>query len=134
MTALTGIGARLRLTSPRLRGEVGLLRAMQSIVRSNPGEGEAPRTSMFGICGSSPSPQPSKSELRSSRPREERGEGDVIDGRCRLNLNSSRFSIVIPGWASWRRPGIQTHYGGYGFRVRSFHSRPGMTAAVVSAN
>src|SRR5712672_71387 len=27
------------LTSPRLRGEVGSLRAMQSIVRSNPGEG-----------------------------------------------------------------------------------------------
>ena len=57
------------LTSPRLRGEVGLLRAMQSIVRSNPGEGESPRTPMSGICGSSPSPQPSKSELRSSRPR-----------------------------------------------------------------
>src|SRR6266436_7750404 len=63
---------------------------MQSIVRSNPGEGESPRTPMFGICGSSTSPQPSKSELRSSRPREERGEGEVINRRCCLNLNSSR--------------------------------------------
>src|SRR6266404_9090677 len=44
---------------------------------------------MFGICGSSPSPQPSKSELRSSRPREERGEGEVIY-RLLPQPNSSR--------------------------------------------
>jgi len=37
---------------------------------------------MFGICASSPSPQPS--------PREEREEGEVIARRCCLNLNSSR--------------------------------------------
>src|SRR5258708_18921442 len=41
---------------------------------------------MFGICGNSPSPQPS--------PREERGEGEVIDRRCRLNLSSSRSREV----------------------------------------
>src|ERR1700737_2198388 len=35
--------------------------------------------------------------------------------------------VVIPGCASWRRPGIHTHDRGHGFRVRSFHSRPGMT-------
>src|SRR5229473_6078879 len=86
MIALSRIGADVWLTSPRLRGEVGL--------RSNPGEGESPRTPMFGICGSSPSPQPSKSELRSSRPREERGEGEVIDRGCCLNLNPSRSSVL----------------------------------------
>src|ERR1700687_52825 len=36
-------------------------------------------------------------------------------------------SSVIPGCASWRRPGIHTPDGGYGFRARSFCSRPGMT-------
>src|SRR5207247_6962646 len=33
----------------------------------------------------------------------------------------------VPGCASWRRPGIHTHDGGYGFRARSLCSRPGMT-------
>src|SRR4029450_6454614 len=28
--------------------------------------------------------------------------------------------FVIPGCAPWRRPGIHTHDGGYGFRVRGF--------------
>ena len=28
--------------------------------------------------------------------------------------------FVIPGCASWRRPGIHTHYRGYGFRARRF--------------
>jgi hypothetical protein len=37
------------------------------------------------------------------------------------------FKVVIPGCASWRRPGIHTHDGGYGFRAHSLHSRPGMT-------
>ena len=50
----------LLLTSPRLRGEVGL--------RSDPGEGDSPRTHLYRICGSSPSSRPS--------PREERGEGE----------------------------------------------------------
>src|ERR1700682_5440926 len=36
--------------------------------------------------------------------------------------------LVIPGCATWRRPGIHTHDRGYGFRVLSLHSRPGMTA------
>src|SRR5437762_9336510 len=36
--------------------------------------------------------------------------------------------LVIPGCATWRRPGIHTPDCGYGFRARSFHSRPGMTA------
>ena len=35
--------------------------------------------------------------------------------------------LVIPGCASWRRPGIHTPDRGNGFRARSFHSRPGMT-------
>src|SRR5260370_15600650 len=58
---------------------------------------------MSGICGSSPSPKPCKSELRSSRPREERGEGEVIDRRRCLDLNSSRsrkkwiaFALPLP--------------------------------------
>src|SRR3954464_11762507 len=29
-------------------------------------------------------------------------------------------SCVIPGCAPWRRPGIHTHDGGYGFRARDF--------------
>jgi len=60
---------RIWFTSPRLRGEVGLHR------RCNPGEGVQVyrQTTIAEKC---PSPQPSKSELRSSRPREERGEGD----------------------------------------------------------
>src|SRR6266852_2410274 len=46
-----------------------------------------------------PSPQPSKSELRSSRPREERGEGEVID---RLRLNASRSnSLMMIHFPSW---------------------------------
>src|SRR5258708_11922474 len=36
--------------------------------------------------------------------------------------------LVIPGCAAWRRPGIHTPDRGYGFRARSFHSRPGMTS------
>ena len=36
--------------------------------------------------------------------------------------------VVIPGCATWRKPGIHTPDGGYGFRARSFHSRPGMTS------
>src|SRR5712664_4079870 len=62
-------------------------------------------------------------------------------GRCaistRLSTSTSaqattRVSlIVIPrcasahrGCATWRRPGIHTPRRGYGFRARSFHSRP----------
>ena len=42
---------------------------------------------------------------------------------------SSAISFVQVGNSrlGWRRPGIHTPDGGYGFRVRSFHSRPGMT-------
>ena len=36
-------------------------------------------------------------------------------------------SVVIPECAIWRRPGIHSPCRGYGFRARSFHSRPGMT-------
>src|SRR5258708_19929967 len=43
-------------------------------VAKNPGEGDYPRVL---ICRQSPSPQPSQSELCSSCPREERGEGDA---------------------------------------------------------
>src|SRR5689334_5623738 len=31
-----------------------------------------------------------------------------------------QLSVVIPGRASWREPGIHTHDGGYGFRARRF--------------
>ena len=34
------------------------------------------------------------------------------------------FASVIPGCATWRRPGIHTPCRGYGFRVRSPCSRP----------
>jgi hypothetical protein len=55
------------LTSPRLRGEVGSLRAMRSIVRSDPGEGDSPRT-----------PHPPNSRQQPLTPTlspQERGEG-----------------------------------------------------------
>src|SRR5437016_12302364 len=45
-------------------------------------------------------------------------------GTCVPDL---RNYLVIPGCASWRRPGIHTPDGGYGFRARSLRSRPGMT-------
>src|SRR5260370_24177108 len=35
-------------------------------------------------------------------------------------------NFVIPGCAAWRRPGIHTPGRGYGFRARSFYSRPQM--------
>jgi len=38
----------------------------------------------------------------------------------------SRCAVAHRGCAAWRRPGIHTHGRGYGFRARSFHSRPGM--------
>src|SRR6202171_6330308 len=37
------------------------------------------------------------------------------------------LSVVIPGCAIWRRPGIHNHDREYGFRARSLRSRPGMT-------
>src|SRR6266480_6741168 len=40
------------------------------------------------------------------------------------------FLPVIPGSAVGRGPGIHTPDHGYGFRVRSLCSRPGMTAIV----
>src|SRR3979409_1526962 len=49
------------------RGEGGFPRS------KIPGEGAPQRASMFRICGSSPSPQPS--------PREERGAGEVVSRR-----------------------------------------------------
>src|SRR5258708_36340896 len=51
--------------------------------------------------GSSPSPQPSKSELRSSRPREERGEGEVV----------RRFRFEVPV-ANSRHPVQELQIGG----------------------
>jgi len=36
------------------------------------------------------------------------------------------FTVVIPGCAVRRRPGIHTPDGGHGFRARSLRSRPGM--------
>src|ERR1700716_370165 len=46
---------------------------------------------------------------------------------CRLERMDRRSPLVIPGCATWRRPGIHTHDRGYGFRARSLRSRPGMT-------
>src|SRR3977135_2949888 len=56
------------VTSPRLRREVGSHR------RCDPGEGGSPRVR---VRGESPSPQSTRSEIRSSRPRK-RGEGVEI--------------------------------------------------------
>src|SRR6266581_7856759 len=42
--------------------------------------------------------------------------------------------VVIPGCASWRRPGIHTPDRGYGFRARSRCSRPGMTGRCCRTN
>src|SRR3982074_757429 len=39
--------------------------------------------------------------------------------------------FVIPGCATWRRPGIHTHDRGYGFRALAF-ARPGTTASFKS--
>src|ERR1700681_2289540 len=36
------------------------------------------------------------------------------------SLVSSALYCVIPGCATWRRPGIHTHDRGYGFRARDF--------------
>ena len=55
----------LFFTSPRLRGEVG-----DEATAKSPGEGDYPRVSLPRV----PLTLPSKSELRSSRPRK-RGEG-----------------------------------------------------------
>src|SRR6266404_6584931 len=44
------------------------------------------------------------------------------------NLPRFRTPAVIPGRAPWRGPGIHTPDRRYGFRARSFHSRPGMTS------
>jgi hypothetical protein len=35
-------------------------------------------------------------------------------------MDARHINIVIPGCATWRRPGIHTHDGGYGFRARDF--------------
>src|ERR1700680_4377324 len=45
---------------------------------------------------------------------------------------STNSIVVIPGCATWRRPGIHNHDREYGFRARSFHSRPGMTGKMTS--
>src|SRR6266404_4869661 len=43
-------------------------------------------------------------------------------------MTGFNLSTVIPGCATWRRPGIHTPGRGYGFRARSLCSRPGMTS------
>src|SRR5437879_13866134 len=47
-------------------------------MKCNPGEGTLRESIYRRDCGGGPSPQPAKSELRSSRPREGRGEGDYF--------------------------------------------------------
>src|SRR5260370_17780331 len=55
-------------------------------------------------------------------------EGDADpDFASRLWATRALYVFAIPGCATWRRPGIHTPDGGYGFRVRSLCSRPGMT-------
>ncbi|MHC2318207.1 hypothetical protein ACVIHC_005253 [Bradyrhizobium diazoefficiens] len=86
--ARLGLGAmRLEVTSPRLRGEVGS--------RSDPGEGDSPRTSYHLFRGSSPSPQPSprKNGAREKKkPPEPRATVSLCDAfPCVLKLrNDSR--------------------------------------------
>src|SRR5712691_4125840 len=57
------------------------------------------------------------------RHRQDRPSGAVED----LAPPNDRTHFVIPGYATWRRPGIHTPCRGYGFRARSLRSRPGMT-------
>src|SRR5258708_24712366 len=53
----------------------------------------------------------------------------ISDAPSRLTwCRHSPMSIAHRGCATWRRPGIHTPDGGYGFRARSFHSRPAMTS------
>jgi hypothetical protein len=40
-------------------------------------------------------------------------------------------SVVIPGCATWRRPGIHNHHREYGFRARA-PARPGMTTVACN--
>src|ERR1700733_565552 len=40
------------------------------------------------------------------------------------------LTSVIPGCASWRRPGIHTPRRGYGSRAGALRSRPGMTMTI----
>jgi len=54
---------------------------------------------------------------------------DIAQAERLAALDGVNPSAVIPGCAAWRRPGIHTHDRGYGFRARSFYSRPGMTIA-----
>src|SRR5881397_3503567 len=55
-------------------------------------------------------------------------QGSFVRGRPRFAYQVAKgLSSVIPGCAARRRPGIHTHDRSYGFRARSFHSRPGMT-------
>src|SRR6202140_5495533 len=44
----------------------------------------------------------------------------------------SLFPSVIPGCATWRRPGIHTPDGGYRYRARSLCSRPGKREAAAA--
>jgi hypothetical protein len=48
------------------------------------------------------------------------------------NFAGFQLSLVIPGCATWRRPGIHTPDRGYGFRARAF-ARPGMTTIFVAS-
>src|SRR6266566_2348892 len=121
------IGADVWLTSPRLRGEVGLPRRCEASSGAIRVRGTI---RAFSIRGGSPSPQPSKSELRSSRPREERVEGEVVR---RFNLNSSRSRkpeaeetlmallqnhiAVVTGAGSGIGRAIASGYAGEGARV-----------------
>src|SRR6266576_2521330 len=58
----------------------------------------------------------------------------IVDAPTELGFTQVRQyhcpSRQQPTWM--RRPGIHTPRGGYGFRARSFHSRPGMTAFYLS--
>ena len=44
-----------------------------------------------------------------------------------MKKSARNFSVVIPGRAEGAGPESITPACDYGFRVRSFHSRPGMT-------
>jgi len=59
--------------------------------------------------------------MNGALPRAARIDANAMEVR---DLCASRNAFVIPGRAAWRGPGIHTFGGGYGFRVRSFHSRP----------
>src|SRR5882757_1035567 len=81
-------------TSPRLRGEVGSPRRCEASSGAIRVRGYRSIDSAQ-LAERAPHPRPSKSELRSSRPREERGEGEARASLFRAKLSDFRIAREI---------------------------------------